>query len=180
VAWQMKEAGLDYSCYYHIRDYHVSFERFAEFMSPTGTAFMEGWWNRMPQFDGLFDFQDNVRPAYFTFKLLSRLTGDRLRLQTHGMSVHGFATCDDRYTSYRFNLMLWNFSTSSTTVDVTFEDMPGPVTAKPVVMDAMTASNDEIARLRPESPLRIDSDQPTMQVTFEPYQVRFWSLEQKR
>src|SRR5262249_47813777 len=23
VAWLMKESGLDYSCYYHIRDYHV-------------------------------------------------------------------------------------------------------------------------------------------------------------
>ena len=33
VIWQMKEAGLDYSCYYHIRDYHVSFEPFAKFMS---------------------------------------------------------------------------------------------------------------------------------------------------
>jgi len=180
VAWQMKEAGLDYSCYYHIRDYHVSFERFARFMSATGTAFMEGWWNRMPQFDGLFDFQDNVRPTYFTFKLLSRLTGDRLRLQTDRTNVHGFATRDDRYTSYRFNLMLWNFSTSSATVAVAFEYLPGSMTAKPIALDAMTASNDEIARLRPEPPLRIDSDQPTMRVTFEPYQVRFWSLEQKR
>jgi len=72
VAWQMKDAGLDYSCYYHIRDYHVDFARFEKFMSPAGTAFMEGWWNRMPQFDGLFDFQNNIRPAYFTFKLLSR------------------------------------------------------------------------------------------------------------
>jgi hypothetical protein len=180
VAWQMKEAGLDYSCYYHIRDYHVSFERFAEFMSPTGTAFMERWWNRMPQFDGLFDFQNNVRPTYFTFKLLSRLTGDRLRLQTDGTSVHGFATRDDRYTSYRFNLMLWNFSTSSATVAVAFDDMPGPMTAKPIALDAMTASNDEIARLRPEPSRRIDPDQPTLEITFEPYQVRFWSLEQRR
>jgi hypothetical protein len=78
VAWQMKDDGLDYSCYYPIRDYHVTFEKFTPFMSPSGTAFMAGWWNRMPQFDGRFDFQNNVRPAYFTFKLLSRLTGQRL------------------------------------------------------------------------------------------------------
>lgn len=180
VAWQMKDAGLDYSCYYHIRDYHVSFERFAEFMSPIGTAFMEGWWNRMPQFDGLFDFQDNVRPTYFTFKLLSRLTGDRLRLETDGTSIHGFATRDDRYTSYRFNLMLWNFSTSPATVAIAFEDLSGPMTAKPIILDTMTASNDEIARLRPEPPRYIDPNQPIVEITFEPYQVRFWSLEQKR
>lgn len=27
--WQMKEAGLDYSCYYHIRDWYVRLEQFA-------------------------------------------------------------------------------------------------------------------------------------------------------
>jgi len=179
VAWQMWEGGLDYSCYYHIRDYHVRFERFAEFMSPSGTAFMEGWWNRMPQFDGLFDFQDNVRPAYFAFKLLSRLTGDRLRLTTESSSIHGFATRDDRYSSYRFNLMLWNFSISAAKVEIAFEDMSGDMVAKPIVLDAATPRNDEIARLKPEPPLRIQSEQPRMQVTFEPYQVRFWSLEQR-
>jgi hypothetical protein len=77
VAYQMKSAGLDYSCYYHIRDWYVSFEQFAPFMSERGTAFMTRWWNRMPQFDGLFDYQNTIRPAYFAFKLLARLEGDR-------------------------------------------------------------------------------------------------------
>jgi len=179
VAWQMKDAGLDYSCYYHIRDYHVSFDRFKKFMSPQGTAFMEGWWNRMPQFDGLFDFQDKVRPTYFTFKLLSRLTGDRLRLTSDSPTVHGFATRDDRYTSYRFNLMLWNFSTAPVKVEIAFEDLPGRMRAKPIVLDALTAHDDEIARLRPEPPLAIDAQHPSLALTLEPYQVRFWSLEQK-
>jgi len=177
VTWQMKDAGLDYSCYYHIRDYHVSFERFARFMSPGGTAFMEGWWNRMPQFDGLFDFQDSLRPTYFTFKLLSRLTGDRLRLTTDNPTIHGFATRDDRYSSYRFNLMLWNFSGSPMTVGISIENMPDDMTVKPVVLDAMNPSADEIARLRPELPLSIESERPKIQVDLEPYQVRFWSLE---
>ena len=39
---------------------------------------MTRWWNRMPQFDGLFDYQDRVPPSYFAFKLLARLTGERL------------------------------------------------------------------------------------------------------
>ncbi len=38
--WQMKEAGLDWSCYYHIRDYHVRYEQFQPFLSPQGAAFM--------------------------------------------------------------------------------------------------------------------------------------------
>ena len=50
---------------------------------------MTRWWNRMPQFDGLFDYQNQIRPAYFTFKLLSRLAGERLRLTSTHPAVHG-------------------------------------------------------------------------------------------
>ena len=177
VAWQMKDSSLDYSCYYHIRDHHVSFERFAPFMSAKGTAFMTGWWNRMPQFDGLFDFQNNIRPAYFTFKLLSRLTGERLRLTSESPTVHGFMTRDERFSSYEYNLLLWNFSASLIQVKLTFEKMPSGMTAKPVVLDAATSSNDEISRLRPESPFQLKADQPTFRISFEPYGVRFWSFE---
>ena len=53
TAWQMFDAGLDYSCYYHIRDYYVDVNKFSEFMSHKGAAFMARWWNRMPQYDGL-------------------------------------------------------------------------------------------------------------------------------
>src|SRR5690606_37330943 len=67
--WQMKRAGLDWSCYYHIQDWHVSYDTFAELFSPFGTAFMTRWWNRQVQVSGLFDFQGQIRPAYFTFKL---------------------------------------------------------------------------------------------------------------
>jgi len=179
VAWQMKDGGLDYSCYYHIRDYHVSFERFAPFMSAKGTAFMTGWWNRMPQFDGLFDFQNNVRPAYFTFKLLSRLTGERLRLVSDDPTVHGFMTHDERYSSYEYNLLLWNFSASPRQVELTFENMPGNMRAKPVVLDASTTSNDEISRLRPESSFQLKTDQPAFRISLKPYGVGFWSFERR-
>jgi hypothetical protein len=176
VAWQMKEAGLDYACYYHIRDYHVSFERFAPFMSPAGTAFMTRWWNRMPQFDGLFDYQNTVRPAYFTFKLLSRLTGQRLRLITGDPSVHGFATYDDKFRLY--NLLLWDFSESPARVELTLEGLRSDAVAKPLLLDAATASSDENLRLRPEKPIQLKQDQASVQITFDPYGVRFWSFEQ--
>jgi xylan 1,4-beta-xylosidase len=179
VAWQMKDGGLDYSCYYHIRDYHVSFERFAPFMSAKGTAFMTGWWNRMPQFDGLFDFQNNVRPSYFTFKLLSRLTGQRLRLTSEDPAVHGFMTRDEQYSTYEYNLLLWNFSASPVQVELTFENMPGNMTAKPVILDAATSNNDEISRLRPESPFQLKAEKSTYRISFEAYGVRFWSFERR-
>jgi len=35
----------------------------------------------MPQYDGLFDYQNTLRPAYFTFQLLSRLLGQRLAVE---------------------------------------------------------------------------------------------------
>ena len=34
TAWRMKEAGLTYSCFYHIRDYHVERSQFLPFFSP--------------------------------------------------------------------------------------------------------------------------------------------------
>lgn len=133
----------------------------------------------MPQFDGLFDFQNNVRPAYFTFKLLSRLTGQRLRLTSDGPAVHGFLSRDERYSTYEYNLLLWNYSASPMQVEIRFENMPANLQAKPVVLDAATSSNDEIARLRPESPFQLRVDKPSFSISFEPYGVRFWSFERK-
>ena len=153
VIWQMKEAGLDYSCYYHIRDYHVSFEPFAEFMSPGGTAFMYKWWNRRPQYDGLFDYQDTVRPTYFVFKLLSRLTGERLSLNSSSETVHGLASWDEKLQLY--NVLIWNFSSSQARVNLAFSGMQGRFTARPIVLDATTTSNDENSKLKLERPIEI-------------------------
>jgi hypothetical protein len=177
VAWQMKEAGLDYSCYYHIRDYHVAFEQFAPFMSPHGTAFMAQWWNRMPQFDGLFDFQNTIRPSYFAFKLLSRLTGDRLRVESDEGAIHGFASYDERYHLY--NVLVWNFSPGMFKTDVNFAGITSPLTAHALALDATSASNDENVRLRAEDARRLTPETPMIQETLAGYGVQFWSLEQR-
>lgn len=177
VIWQMKEAGLDYSCYYHIRDYHVSFETFAKFMSPGGTAFMYKWWNRRPQYDGLFDYQNTVRPTYFTFKLLSRLTGERLHLTSNSETVHGLASWDRKLQLY--NVLLWNFSPSPATVNITFAGSAGSLLARPIVLDAATTSGDENSRLRIESPVELKRDNTSLDAQFEPYGIRFWSIEQR-
>ncbi|RJP31412.1 MAG: hypothetical protein C4527_08170 [Candidatus Omnitrophota bacterium] len=175
TAWQMFDAGLDYSCYYHIRDYHVSFERFAQFMSPGGTAFMAKWWNRAPQYDGLFDFQNTMRPSYFVFKLLSRLTGERLALVSDHSTIHGFAAYDETYQLY--NLLVWNFSNTAAHVDLACNNLPSDMIAVPIVLDAMTASNDENIRLRRERVMEIKREHATIRGLFEPYGVKFWSME---
>ena len=88
TVWQMLDAGLDYSCYYHIRDYYVDVKKFSEFMSPQGAAFMARWWNRMPQYDGLFDYQNTVRPAYYRIQASVPVTGKRLRIGRQLERIH--------------------------------------------------------------------------------------------
>ena len=137
---------------------------------------MAGWWNRMPQFDGLFDFQNNVRPAYFTFKLLSRLTGDRLRRDLQRPERPRIGGSRRPLFRLPVQLLLWNFSNSPAQVEMTLKDVPGPLTAKPIVLDAVTPSNDEIARLRPERSFQVKPDQPTIRATLEPYGIRQYNV----
>jgi xylan 1,4-beta-xylosidase len=175
TVWQMKEAGLDWSCYYHIRDYQVEYELFAPFMSPKGSAFMTRWWNRMPQFDGLFDYQNQVRTSYFAFKLLSRLTGEKLRVISSDPSVHAFATHDEKYEID--NLLLWNFSDRAAAVDVAWEGLPRDMLKRHITLDALAASSDENARLRPVPSTRVNKGEHRIKVELEPYAIKFWSFE---
>jgi hypothetical protein len=175
VIWQMKEAGLDYSCYYHIRDWHVSFERFGLFMSPKGTAFGTRWWNRMPQFDGLFDYQNQTRPTYFMFKLLSRLAGERLQLTSNQTAVHGFATHDDKLRMH--NLLLWNFSWGSIPTEITLDGLARETRSRHITLDSTTASNDENLRLVPEPWGKLKPGTQRLTLNMEPYSVHYWSFE---
>ena len=138
---------------------------------------MTGGGTAMPQFDGLFDFQNTVRPAYFTFKLLSRLTGDRLRLVSGHRSVHGLAAHDEKLG--RSKLLLWNFADTPAEVDLILEQMPADLVASPVVLDAAAAGDDESVRLRPEAAIELKRGGPSFRVGFEPYGVRFWSFESR-
>ena len=178
TAYQMLDAGLTYSCYYHIRDYYVDVNKFSEFMSPRGAAFMARWWNRMPQFDGLFDYQNTVRPAYYSFKLLSRLTGDRLRLDSGDSSVHGFFAYDPLYLTH--NLMLWNFSPTPVHLTIAANDVPESLLMRPEVLDAKSSSYDENARLRPLTPEKVERGKLKLSVDLEPWGVAFWSFEPTR
>ncbi len=175
VAWQMRDAGLDLSCYYHIRDYHVDRDLFARFFSAKGASFMADWWNRMPQYDGLFDYQNTVRPTYFTFKLLSRLTGNRLAAESNDSRVHAFFTHDPVYDLH--SLLVWNFSPERRRVVIRADGLTHPLVAHRRGLDASAASSDENVRLRPLEDIRVA---PTVEVELEPYAVEFWSIEKTR
>ena len=178
TAWRMKESGLDYSCYYHIRDYHVDRDRFAQFFSHKGASFMAAWWNRMPQYDGLFDYQNVMRPSYFTFQLLSRLTGDRLAVESGDKAVHAFLTYDKSYDLY--SLLMWNFSADAVSVEVDPRDLPASLVAKRRSLDAAAPSSDENARLRPLEDLTLKPGTGPVKIQLAPYGVEFWSLEKTR
>jgi len=173
--WQMKDAGLDWSCYYHIRDWYVAYDTFARYFSPGGTAFMTRWWNRQPQFDGLFDYQNQVRPAYFAFKLLSRLAGERLRVTSSNPKVHGFATHDSQLQMH--NLPLWNFSGEPVQVELRLAALPKDMRARHVILDATGAGADENQRLRPDPLQTIKSGDQTISLKLEPWAIHYWSLE---
>jgi hypothetical protein len=177
TAWQMTDAGLDYSCYYHVRDYYVDVKKFSEFMSPQGAAFMARWWNRMPQYDGLFDYQNTVRPAYYAFKLLSRLTGERLRLDSADPAIHGFFTWDPLYQTH--NLLIWNYSGTPVRVTVEGTGVPGKLLMRPELLDATAPSYDENARLRPLDPVRVQGELRT-EIDLDSYGIAFWSFEPTR
>jgi xylan 1,4-beta-xylosidase len=178
VAWQMKEAGLDYSCYYHIRDYHVRPEVFSRFMSVDGTAFMARWWNQMPQFDGLFDFQNRVRPAYFLFKLLSRLSGQRLPLQSNDPHVHGFAAYNERLQA--FNILVWNFSNQPARLDLKLEGDVTQLVMRRSVLDATGPSDDENERIRWQQPFTQKIESANIGFDLDSYGISFISLERRR
>jgi xylan 1,4-beta-xylosidase len=178
VAYQMKAGGLDYSCYYHIRDYHVDRDRFAKFMSPVGAGLMARWWNRSSQWDGLFDFQNRVRPSYYAFKLLSRLTGDRLRLETGDDTVHGFATWDAKLLVY--NVLLWNYSTKPAQADLTIEGASSDLTLRQVVLDAAAPSDDENARLKPFPSRELKRGDMRIKVELGSYGINFLALERRK
>jgi len=173
--WQMKDTGLDYSCYYQIRDVHVDHDQFTPFMSPQGAAFMTRWWNRMPQYDGLFDFQDRVRPSYFAFKLLARLTGNRLKLESSNRAVHGFATHDETYQIDQ--LLLWNFAPLPAKVELSLLHLPRETLERRLTLDALAPSDDENARLRPDPPIRLSRGDHRVTVEMGAYAVKFWSFE---
>jgi len=158
--------GLSRSAYYHARDYFVDPAQFSGWMSEHGTASMARWWNEMPQYDGLWDNQDRVRPAYYAFKLLSLIKGDQLPVTGTIGDLNALAARGGVWV----NVVLWNFPLEGAgnpyEVNLKF-----PSTKKGGV---------RIVRLNPETPVNTleqisngkISDQP-VSITLRPYEV-YW------
>lgn len=178
TAWRMKDAGLTYSAYYHIRDYRVDRSDFTPFFSLKGASFMAMWWNRMPQYDGLFDFQNVMRPSYFSFLLLSRLTGDRLEAVSSNPSVHAFLTYDKSYGLY--SLLFWNWSPNATDISIQPHDLPGALYATRRVLDAESPSNAENTRLHTLDNITMSPGTGPVSIHLAPYGVQFWSIGHER
>jgi xylan 1,4-beta-xylosidase len=166
VTWRMVEAGLDYANYYQIRDYYVD---------PRVMSFLPWWspadWNRTSLKLGLFDFQNVVRPAYYLFRLLSRLTGNRIEVECPDSSVHGLASYNDALRVY--SLLAWNFSDSAVQVALTVAARSFDLRLKRVTLDSSTPSNEEFHRLRREPELYLDRSRAQIPVSLKPYGVSF-------
>ncbi len=108
ATYLMKREGLDLSCYYHIRDYPLALQRFLEFYPKELALNQKLFWDRRPVNLGLFDFQDRVRPAYFLFKMLSRLSGTDVRVKSESPTVHALAADDEDLKATA--VLIWNFS----------------------------------------------------------------------
>jgi xylan 1,4-beta-xylosidase len=106
------EEGLSRSAYYHIRDFYVDGEVFSKFESPAGVALITNWWNIMPQYDGLWDHQGRVRPAYSAFKLLSLVRGLNIPIEGLTQELHGLAAKD----ANTINVVIWSFPESGQAV----------------------------------------------------------------
>ncbi len=175
TAWRMKASGLTYSCYYHIRDYHVDRNRFAPFFSPGGASFIASWWNRMPQYGGLFDYQNVMRPAYFTFELLARVTGERLQASSTDESVHAFLAFDKAYETY--NLLFWNFLGTPVVVKIDAQGLTEALIVHRRLLDAQSPSGDENTRLRPLPDVKLLPGSALAEVHLEPYGMESWAME---
>lgn len=170
IAYAMKDVGIDYMGYYQIRDYQLEAERFARFMTPRGTQGLDRAWNRAVQVDGLFDYQNEIRPSYFAFKLLSRLTGQRLRFDTGDETVHGLAAWDEKLGLY--NVLIWNFSQKPVHVDVHLEGVISDMKLSPRILDSTAASSDENVRMRPVHSTIILAKKPNIAVDLDTYGVQ--------
>jgi hypothetical protein len=178
TTYQMKEAGLDLSCYYHIRDYHLAVAEFLRFYPRQHTMRERLFWDRRPLYLGMFDVQNRIRPAYFLMKAMSRLTGTRLRVESPSPAVHGLAAEDEEINTT--SLLVWNFSKFPAQAALEVSNAPGDILARTFVLDSTGPSDDDTARLRPLQPLAIKGGTVKLALDLEPYGVTFVSMEARR
>lgn len=178
TSYQMLEAGLDLSAYYHIRDYPLAVDEFLRFFPKEYTIREMLFWDRRPIYLGLFDLQNRVRPAYFLMKAMSRLTGTRLRVESPSPAIHGLAATDEELKTT--SVLLWNFSKFPARVSLEIGNAPAELLARTFVLDSTGPSDDDTARLRPLQPVPLKGGSCSLPLELEPYGVILLSLEEGR
>lgn len=128
----------------------------------------------------VFDNQGVARPVYFAFKLLSRLTGKRIKAESSVRNAQGLATYDPEQDAV--NILVWNFATESCAaekVDLIIKLKRGVYSLVQYRLDAKTASNGEDERLKVIDwrDYTDEADELRETVELEPYEVRMVRLK---
>jgi len=143
---------------------------FARFMSPQGVTFMARWWNDNPQYDGLYDNQARVRPAYYAFKLLSLLRGRQLSVEGAAAGIRALAC----RTGSQIQVVVWNFpeldKTSQQEVGVRFIGLE-KTRFRVAVLDPTANVN----QLKVERQGRFDGNSSIL-FSLQPYQIRWITI----
>ena len=88
---EMRQAGLDWSFYYHLWDQVCYGEDFTPNFSAAGVANMLHHWNEAPHRLGLFGVGEEVRPQYFVYLMLSRLGEKQVAASSNDVGVRVLA-----------------------------------------------------------------------------------------
>jgi hypothetical protein len=143
---------------------------FLRFLSARGTAFMARWWNEMPQYDGLYDNQGRLRPAYYAFKFLSLIKGQQLPVTGTTPEIKVLAARGRQWV----NVVLWNYPRDGkgkpleVTVRFPFEKEEGGVRLVRLNAEAPVNNLDQI-RTAKISDLRAHP----LKITLRPYEI-YW------
>jgi hypothetical protein len=166
------EEGLSRSGYYHITDFYFD-PKTAPYLSPNGIESNDHLFNVMPLYLGLFDTEGRVRSAYFAFKMLSLIRGEKLGIDGTGAEVKGFAARHNGWV----RLIVWNFPE--------VEEKEYEVNLR---FPQQKTGSFQLIRLDPESAVnnlkiirtgRVKSlDQAPLHVTLHPYEIYWVELSQ--
>ncbi len=105
----MTDAGLDWSFYYHLADQHARIDEFKPFFA--NPDIMYHHWNEVPHRFGLFGMAGEVRPQYFVYQMLSRMSGTRIKATSDVKDIRLLASRDEKTIS----ILAANFSMQDST-----------------------------------------------------------------
>jgi hypothetical protein len=148
---EMIEEGLDFSCFYHIRNINIKRETLGRFLSEQKSIFFEDFVNNHFGHLGMFDYQGIARPVYFSFKMLSTLLGKRINVAAKEGNVKVLAAYDEKLNI--MSAVIWNFAVSKPKAEKVSIKMNMPLGSGDYdyiryVLDVNTPSQEETAKIK--------------------------------